>query len=110
MPTAHAFVIETDSTAAGIVVRQDHGFRFFSAHRDYHHMDGDIFATVEAAARAVRWVGPASHPADIRDLTVRAPRRPASVPPVEQRIEGQSARSRRLDAIIDDLRAALAAA
>ena len=42
--------------AAGIVVRQEgeRGFRFHSAGRAYHALDGHVFATPAAAQRAAR--------------------------------------------------------
>jgi hypothetical protein len=43
-----------DDEAAGIVVRQDgeRGFRFHSASKTYHALDGHVFATPAAAQRA----------------------------------------------------------
>ena len=48
-----------DDEAAGIVVRYDgeRGFRFHSASRAYHALDGHVFATPAAAQRAAREVG-----------------------------------------------------
>jgi hypothetical protein len=45
-----------DDEAAGIVVREDgeRGFRFHSAHKIYHALDGHVFATPAAAQRAAR--------------------------------------------------------
>jgi hypothetical protein len=42
--------------AAGIVVRYDgeRGFRFHSADKAYHALDGQVFATPAAAQRAAR--------------------------------------------------------
>jgi hypothetical protein len=42
--------------AAGIVVREDgeRGFRFHSASKAYHALDGHVFATPAAAQRAAR--------------------------------------------------------
>ena len=42
--------------AAGIVVRYEgeRGFRFHSANRTYHTLDGHVFATPAAAQRAAR--------------------------------------------------------
>jgi hypothetical protein len=47
-----------DDEAAGIVVREDgeRGFRFHSAHKAYHTLDGHVFATPAAAQRAAREV------------------------------------------------------
>jgi hypothetical protein len=43
-----------DDEAAGIVVREDgeRGFRFHSAHKAFHTLDGHVFATPAAAQRA----------------------------------------------------------
>lgn len=47
-----AFVIETADVAAGIVVRQANGFRFFAADSRFALLDGSIFKTPKAAERA----------------------------------------------------------
>jgi hypothetical protein len=62
MPAAGAFmfdsyVIETRKGAAGIVVRDGRGFRFFAATRDFTSLEGKLFGTPkEAEAAAVRHV------------------------------------------------------
>jgi hypothetical protein len=47
-----AFVIETAETAAGIVVRQSDGYRFFAADEQFHLLDGSIFKSPKAAQKA----------------------------------------------------------
>jgi hypothetical protein len=47
-----AFVIETAGTAAGIVVRQPDGYRFFAANQQFTLLDGSIFKTPKAAQKA----------------------------------------------------------
>lgn len=46
------YIIETPHRAAGVVVRNDRGFLFFSAGRDFDNLDGKIFQTPEKATRA----------------------------------------------------------
>jgi hypothetical protein len=43
------YIIETRKGAAGIVVRDGRGFRFFAATRDFNCLDGLLFATPKAA-------------------------------------------------------------
>jgi hypothetical protein len=45
-------IIETREGAAGIVVRDGRGFRFFAARRAFHSLDGRLFATPRAAEAA----------------------------------------------------------
>lgn len=47
-----AFVIETADMAAGIVVRQADGYRFFAADRHFSQLDGSIFKSPKAAQKA----------------------------------------------------------
>lgn len=47
-----AFVIETAETAAGIVVRQPDGYRFFAADAQFNLLDGSIFKSPAAAQKA----------------------------------------------------------
>jgi hypothetical protein len=47
------YIIETRKGAAGIVVRDGHGFRFFSATADCNSLDGRLFATPKDAEAAV---------------------------------------------------------
>jgi hypothetical protein len=46
------YIIETRKGAAGIVVRDGRGFRFFAASRTFHSLDGRLFATPRAAEAA----------------------------------------------------------
>jgi hypothetical protein len=47
-----AFVIETAEIAAGIVVRQPEGYRFFAANERFTLLDGSIFKSPRAAQKA----------------------------------------------------------
>lgn len=47
------YVIETESEAAGIVVREHNRFRFFAASRAYHALEGQLFSSPRDAERAV---------------------------------------------------------
>jgi hypothetical protein len=47
-----AFVIETTKTAAGIVIRQEEGYRFFAADAQFTLLDGSIFKSPKAAQKA----------------------------------------------------------
>jgi hypothetical protein len=50
-----SYVIETRKGAAGIVVRDRHGFRFFAATRHFSSLEGKLFETPkEAETAAVR--------------------------------------------------------
>jgi hypothetical protein len=46
------YIIETREGAAGIVVRDGRGFRFFAAACAFHSLDGRLFATPRAAEAA----------------------------------------------------------
>ncbi len=46
------YIIETRQGAAGIVVRDGRGFRFFAARREFNGLDGHLFATPRAAETA----------------------------------------------------------
>jgi hypothetical protein len=48
------YVIETRDGAAGIVVRDGRGFRFFAATRHFNGLDGQLFATPRAAEAAAK--------------------------------------------------------
>jgi len=48
------YIIETRKGAAGIVVRDGRGFRFFAAQRAFNCLDGHLFATPAAAETAAR--------------------------------------------------------
>jgi hypothetical protein len=47
-----SYIIETRKGAAGIVVRDGRGFRFFAATRAFFSIDGRLFATPRAAEAA----------------------------------------------------------
>jgi hypothetical protein len=47
-----AYIIETRKGAAGIVVRDGRGFRFFAATHALNSLDGQLFATPRAAENA----------------------------------------------------------
>ena len=46
------FIIEISSQAAGIVVRNADGYRFFAASQRYNSMEGQVFRNVNEAERA----------------------------------------------------------
>ena len=51
------YIIETRKGAAGIVVRDGRGFRFFAATHEFNSLEGQIFSTPkEAEAAAVRHI------------------------------------------------------
>jgi hypothetical protein len=47
------YIIEVRSEAAGIVVREKSGFRFFAAVHKFNPLDGRIFKSARDAERAV---------------------------------------------------------
>jgi len=47
-----AFVIETDEAAAGVIVRQDDGYRFFASESQFQPLDGSVFKSPKAAQKA----------------------------------------------------------
>ena len=49
---ASAHVIEVGDIAAGIVVLEQGGFRFFAAERAFHPLEGALFRTLDQATRA----------------------------------------------------------
>jgi hypothetical protein len=49
---SNSYIIETWKGAAGIVVRDGRGFRFFAAKREFDSLDGHLFATPRAAEAA----------------------------------------------------------
>ena len=52
------YIIETRKGAAGIVVRDGHGFRFFAATRDFYRLEGQLFSSPkDAEAAALRHIG-----------------------------------------------------
>lgn len=46
------YIIEVSSQAAGIVVRDPDGFRFFAASHRFNGMDGQLFRNAREAERA----------------------------------------------------------
>jgi hypothetical protein len=51
------YIIETRKGAAGIVVRDGDGFRFFAATHDFNGLEGQVFSTPkEAEAAALRHI------------------------------------------------------
>jgi hypothetical protein len=51
---ASAHIIEVGDRAAGIVVREHGGFRFFASERAFRPLEGALFRTIDQAARAAR--------------------------------------------------------
>jgi len=49
---AESYIIEVSSGTAGIVVRDDAGFRFFAAAHDFMPMEGRYFRSARDAERA----------------------------------------------------------
>lgn len=49
---ADTYIIEVSSQAAGIVVRERHGFTFYSASERFTPMDGQLFRSAREAERA----------------------------------------------------------
>jgi hypothetical protein len=47
-----AFVIEAADVAAGVIVRQQDGYRFFAANDRFQRLDGSVFKTPKAAQQA----------------------------------------------------------
>ncbi|HEU0069867.1 MAG TPA: hypothetical protein VFS04_01105 [Alphaproteobacteria bacterium] len=47
-----AFIIEASDVAAGVIVRQEGGYRFFAANESFQSLDGSIFKHPKAAQRA----------------------------------------------------------
>jgi hypothetical protein len=53
---SHAFIIEVNSRAAGIVVRDGRGFRFHAASEDFSGLEGQGFRSPGDAQKAAsRW-------------------------------------------------------
>jgi hypothetical protein len=46
------YIIEVRSKAAGIVVRDQGGYRFFAANHDYNRLEGQLFRNAREAERA----------------------------------------------------------
>jgi hypothetical protein len=52
------YIIETRKGAAGIVVRDGRGFRFFAATQDFHRLEGQVFGSPkDAEAAALQHIG-----------------------------------------------------
>jgi hypothetical protein len=47
-----AYIIEVRSKAAGIVVRERDGYRFFAATHDYNPLEGQVFRNARDAEHA----------------------------------------------------------
>ena len=50
---SHAYVIEAAGRTAGIAVKVDRGYRFFSSNPLFHALEGTDFATLATAERTV---------------------------------------------------------
>jgi hypothetical protein len=53
-PQSNAYIIEIQERAAGIVTRDERGFRFFSSERLFDSLEGRQFRTAREAERAAR--------------------------------------------------------
>lgn len=51
---ANAFIIEINGKAAGLVVEEKGGFRFYASHRIFWKLDGRIYRRVREAEKAAR--------------------------------------------------------
>jgi len=56
MTNGSAYVIEVDDLAAGIVVREDRRYRFYSSNARFRMLDGAMFRKPMAAWQAARTV------------------------------------------------------
>ena len=56
------FIIEVDSQAAGIVVRNPGGYRFFAASHRFNQMEGQLFRNAREAERAATRLGGGATP------------------------------------------------
>ena len=50
------YIIEVSSKAAGIVVRNPEGFRFFAASHEFNRLEGQLFRNPREAERAANRV------------------------------------------------------
>jgi hypothetical protein len=57
------FIIEIHSKAAGIVVRNPDGYRFFAASDRFNAMEGQLFRSVNDAERAAQRIANGDVPA-----------------------------------------------
>lgn len=51
---ANAFIIEINGKAAGLVVEEKGGFRFFASHRIFWKLDGQVYRRVREAEEAAK--------------------------------------------------------
>ncbi|HVX75653.1 MAG TPA: hypothetical protein VHB49_05980 [Bradyrhizobium sp.] len=51
---SETYIIEVASQPAGIVVRNDEGYRFFAASHRFNRMEGQVFRNAREAERAAR--------------------------------------------------------
>ncbi|MGQ0684062.1 hypothetical protein [Bradyrhizobium sp.] len=51
---SQAYIIEIESRTAGIVAREERGFRFFSSERAFDSLEGRQFRSARDAERAAR--------------------------------------------------------
>ena len=67
------YIIEIRSKAAGIVVREQGGYRFFAATHDYNRLEGQLFRDAREAERAAMQIagGVLTSAARSRHLPVR---------------------------------------
>jgi hypothetical protein len=65
--SGEAFVIETADTAAGVIVRQRGGYRFFASNDRFQLLDGSVFKNPQAAQAAAELMQRAA----ARDLAER---------------------------------------
>jgi hypothetical protein len=49
---SNSYIIEVSSQAAGIVVRDAAGYRFFAASQPFYRLDGRLFRSARDAERA----------------------------------------------------------
>jgi hypothetical protein len=54
--TSNAYIIEIHDLAAGIITRDERGFRFFSSERLFDSLEGRQFRSAREAERAARAV------------------------------------------------------
>jgi hypothetical protein len=50
----HAYIIEIENRTAGIVARNEQGYRFFSSDRTFDGLEGREFGSARDAERAAR--------------------------------------------------------
>ena len=58
MSQSNAYIIEIHDRAAGIIARDERGFRFFSSERLFDSLEGRQFRSAREAERAARAVSP----------------------------------------------------